>query len=256
MEDKVYSEEHTGSLMRFSARIAEAKEFWLTYEFGLPLEANFQKAVAERWFGNISEDYIHRLLRQFEDRFWCHHPVAMAIQEYFRSGLDHEEFRWYNHLSLLLYDRYYRFAAADYLPDRMKMGLLEISRTGFYRLQLDRMPQGTSITTATKYSRHCLGALTENGLLKGNAKKTIASPTLTAKTLALLLHVLSDLGVPTDSFDGSPFFRSLLKARELLLPIIIDGERRGYWEFHGDRNRIQLHLSDPNLRVWSRKVRS
>lgn len=250
MVSKAYNDEATGALMRFSARVMEAKEFWLSYEIGKGHEANLAQVIQGRWFGNISENYIARLLSQFEQRFWMERPFAPVLQAYFQNSIDHAEFCWFNHLSLLAYDPYYRNASSQYIPNRLDMGLLDISRDAFYKWQMEQMPKETTVSTATKYGRHCLGALMENGLLKGDAKKSITSPAITARTLALLLYTLAELGEGAMSFDGSPLFLSLLKTREMLVPTMMDGERLGYWDFTGDRTRLSLNLKYPSLKSW------
>lgn len=246
----VYSSEHKGSLNKIAARVVEAKEFWLAYDSSLTSEDNAKAVIVARWFGNMPEDYSQRLLRHFEDRFMVRSTAFNAIQNYLQNQLDHSEFLWLNHLYMLMNDPYYRFASANYLDERISMGALEISRDAFYKALSQKLPEGTSIATATKYGRNCLGALMENGLLKGDAKKSIASPPITPRTLALLLYTLAELGEGAMSFDGSPLFLSLLKTRELLLPTMIDGERLGYWEFTGDRTRLSLNLKYPSLRSW------
>ena len=104
--------------------------------------------------------------------------------------------------------------------------------------------------TATKYGRNCLTALTENGLLKGKTNKLLTSPPLAAGTLGLLLYILSELGVGGEAFDGSPLFRSLLKPRELLVPLFLEGERQHWWDFTGDRIRLGCVFRYSGLAEW------
>lgn len=254
MTKSVYNSEHKGSLNKFAARVTEAKEFWLAYNNSNALDANANAAITGRWFGNMPENFSLRLLRHFEDRFLVRSPVFNSIQTYFHNQLDHSEFLWLNHLFMLMHDPYYRFASADYLSERLNMGVVEISRVAFYKAISQKLPKGTSVMTSNKYGRNCLGALMENGLLKGTAKKSITSPSINSRTLALLLHTLADLGEGAMSFDGSPLFHSLLKSREILLPILMDGERLGYWEFTGDRNRLSLNLKYHSLNGWVQRI--
>ena len=90
----------------------------------------------------------------------------------------------------------------------------------------------------------------DNGLLAGTVKKSITSPLLTARCLAYMLYTLSDFGVGVNEFDGSPLHRSFLKLREVFVPLFQEGERLGYWEFTGDRDRLSANLRLEELERW------
>ena len=94
------------------------------------------------------------------------------------------------------------------------------------------MGPGSSI----RYAQNLMTALRDNGLLAGKVNKTIASPLLTTQCLAYMLYALSDFGVGVNEFDGLPLRRSLLKPREIYVPLFQEGERLGYWEFTGEQN--------------------
>ena len=80
--------------------------------------------------------------------------------------------------------------------------------------------------------------------------KNIVSPAISVKTIAFMLYSLSDFGVGANEFDQSPLFLSMLKLRDLLVPLFNEGEQLGYWEFTGDREKIKLNLNQPDLNSW------
>jgi len=251
-----YNQEHTGALNKIAARIPEAREFLFAYDCSKSGADNIRLARAYRWFGNINEDFVSLLASHLQVRFMTANPVFPLVQLHFRYAFVLEEFLWCNHLFMLLADPYYRWAASEYFPLRVQLGMLEVSRDAFYRALRDVMPSDMGISTVFQSGRNCLAALTENGLLKGKIKKLVAGPPLTARSLGLLLYIMGDLGVGGDAFDGSPLFHSLLKSRETLVPLFLEGERRQWWDFTGDRNRLACVFRHAGLSQWMERVGS
>jgi hypothetical protein len=151
---------------------------------------------------------------------------------------------------MLLDDPYYRWATTDFMSDRYQIGFIEIPRSRFDQELKKHLPNTVGAGSVVRYGKNLLTAIRDNGLLEGKVKKAIVSPYLSVKTMAFFLYTLSDFGVGSNEFDMSPLFLSILKPRDLLVPLFHEGERLGYWDFTGDREKIRLNLNHSSLQNW------
>ncbi len=240
---------HSSALNKISGRLPEGREFIASFDIFLPVPDNSRKAYMNRWYGNASERKCNELTRHFNQRYILTPENFESLRQYIlgTSGVD---FPWINHFYMLLDDPYYRWAVADFIPDRYQKGLMEIPRSRFDQELKKQLPDTVGAGSLARYGQNLLTAIRDNGLLEGKGKKTIVSPGLSVKTMAFMLYTLSDLGVGTNEFDMSPLFLSTLKTRDFLVPIFYEGEQLGYWEFTGDRERIKLNLNQPGLNHW------
>lgn len=241
MPSSVYRTKHNGALMKASARLAEAREFIASFDSAISIAENAKRAYQERWYGNASEAVCRELTRFFNERF-NFFPSHLTNLKIFLSSGEGDSFAILNHFYMIITDPYYRWAAADYVPSRLETGLMEIPRRGFEQEARGVLPEILNDKTVGRYCRNILTALRDNGFLAGLNIKTIVSPVLSAKTLGFILYSLSDFGEGFNAFDGSPVFRSLLKQREFLVPLFQEGQRKGWWEFTGDRTRLSGNL--------------
>ncbi len=248
-ESGCYKTRHSSALNKVSARLPEAREFIGAFDTALSVPENARNACIHRWYGNVSEQKCVELTRRFKQRFVVSDDNFESLRRYFIT-VSGDDFPWINHFYMLLDDPYYRWASSEFIAGRHQSGLLEIPRSRFDRELQKRLPETVNAGSAARYAQNILTALRDNGLLEGKAKKTVAAPALAPKTMAFMLYALSDFGVGGNEFDMSPLFPSLLKPRELLVPLFNAGERAGYWEFNGDRERISVNLNFSGLKPW------
>ena len=244
-----YKQRHSSALNKISGRLTEGKEFIFAFDCENSVPINAQKAYTNRWYGNASERKCNELTRHFHHRYVLSNENFHALNSYLTSAGGHD-FPWINHFYMLLNDPYYRWASSEFMEDRYKCGLLEIPRSRFDQELKKRLPETIGDGSLARYGQNLLTAIRDNGLLVGKGKKTMVSPAISVVTLAFMLYTLSDLGGGANDFDGSPLFLSLLKPRDLLVPLFVEGEQLGFWEFTGDRERIRLNLSLANLQSW------
>jgi hypothetical protein len=244
-----YQVRHSSALNKISGRLPEGREFIASFDLSQSVPENAKRAYANRWYGNASERICNELTRHFKQRYAVTPENFESLQLYIQKTFG-EDFSWLNHFYMLLDDPYYRWATADFMPDRYQSGLIEIPRSRFDQELKKQLPDTVGSGSLARYGQNLLTAIRDNGLLDGKVKKTIVSPALSAKTMAFMLYTLSDWGVGSNEFDMSPLFLSLLKSRDLLVPLFNEGERLGYWDFTGDRERIKLNLNQPSLKKW------
>ena len=244
-----YHTRHTSALNKISSRLPEAREFISSFDTSSSVVDNARKAYTQRWYGNVSEQKAKDLTRHFSKRYRLSPEHFKQLQTYL-VHTSAQDFPWITHFHMLLTDPYYRWATADFMPDRYHTGLLEIPRSRFDQELKKQLPDTVGPGSLARYGQNLLTAIRDNGLLEGRNKKTIISPALSARTMAYMLYTLSDLGVGTNEFDSSPLFLSLMKPRDLLIPLFHEGERLGYWDFTGDNKKIQLNLNQPSLEHW------
>jgi len=248
-----YRTSHNGSLMKASARLPEAREFIVGFDSGLSLPENSARALRQRWYGNASGAVCRELTRFFSERFNLGGGHLERLRRFLAADAE-GSFPLLNHFYMVLGDPYYRWAAADYLPERFEAGLTELPRSGFESEARAVLPDALGPKSANRYCRNILTALRDNGYLAGKVNKEIVSPALPVKALGFMLYTLSDCGEGFNGFDGSPLFRALLKPRELLAVLLREGERSGWWEFTGDRERIVGELKLHGLEGFLREV--
>ena len=244
-----YKVRHSSALNKISGRLPEGREFIAAFDISQSVPRNVQRAYMNRWYGNASERKCNELTRHFKHRFVIAPENFESLRRYIQKTSG-EDFSWLNHFYMLLDDPYYRWATAVFMPDRYRSGLIEIPRSRFDQELKKQLPDTVGDGSIARYGQNLLTAIRDNGLLEGRAKKTMVSPALSVKTLAYMLYTLSDCGVGANGFDSSPLFLSLLKTRDLLVPIFSEGERSGYWDFTGDREKIRLNLNQPDLKSW------
>ncbi len=244
-----YKKRHSSALNKISGRLPEGREFIASFDISLSVPENAQRAYMNRWYGNASERRCNELTRHFNQRYILTPEIFESLRLYMQR-ISGEDFPWINHFYMLLDDPYYRWATVDFMPDRYQSGLIEIPRSRFDQELKKQLPDTVSAGSLARYGRNLLTAIRDNGLLEGKRKKIIVSPALSVKTMAFMLYALSDLGVGSNEFDMSPLFLSILKPRDLLVPLFYEGEQSGYWEFTGDRERIKLNLNQPSLNNW------
>lgn len=250
-----YKTRHSSDLNKISGRLGEAREFIHSCDpHALPAE-NAKKAYIQRWYGNAGEEKCRELTRHF------FHRLVLSAEHFQRLRFFLETSGWkglpaLNHFFMLLDDRYYRWASAVFLPERDDRGLRDIPRARFDRELRKQLPDTVGAGSLARYGQNLLTALRDNGLLSGRRTKTIASVQVSPETLAFMLYTLSDLGVGANDFDGSPLFRSLLKGRDALLLIFHEGERRGFWEVTGDRDRLSFVPAYPSLEAWLKEFKA
>lgn len=244
-----YQIRHSSALNKISGRLPEGREFITSFEILSSVSQNAKRAYVDRWYGNASERKCNELTRHFRQRYIITSENFESLRLYIQktSGND---FPWINHFYMLLDDPYYRWATTDFMPDRHQSGLLEIPRSRFDQELKKQLPDTVGAGSLARYGQNLLTAIRDNGLLEGRGKKTIISPALSVKTMAFMLYTLSDCGVGSNEFDMSPLFLSILKPRDLLIPLFNEGERLGYWDFTGDREKIKLNLNQPSLKSW------
>ena len=247
-----YQVRHSSALNKISGRLPERREFISSFDNTYSVMENAQQAYKNGWYGNASEQKCKELTRHFTQRY----VITPAHFKQLRQYILHtsaRDFPWLNHFYMLLDNPYYRWATADFMPDRHQMGLLEIPRSRFDQELKKQLPPTVGPGSLARYGQNLLTAIRDNGLLEGRVKKIIVSPPLSVNTLAFMLYTLSDFGVGANAFDMSPLFFSLLKPREILLPLFYEGARRGYWDFNGDHERLKLTLNHPGLQNWLEK---
>jgi len=249
-----YKTSHSSALNKISGRLREGREFILAFEPSRTVAENALLAFQNRWYGNVSEKKCAELTRHFYARYHLGRDNFAGLRQYLlvTGG---ENFPWINHFYMLLNDIYYRWAASDFLAERYESGLLEIPRATFDRGLKTQLPESVGEGSLTRYAQNLLTALRDNGLLEGVVNKRIISPALNADTLAFMLYSLSQWEAGGQNFDHSPLFFSLLKPREFLVPVFSEGERMGYWDFTGDRERLSFNLSYPSLNDWINRGR-
>ena len=244
-----YRTRHSSALNKISGRLSEGREFIATYDISQSVPENVQNAYMNRWYGNSSERKCNELTRHFNQRFIItpenFESLRLYVQE--KSG---EDFPWINHFYMLLNDPYYRWATVDFMAARYQSGFLDIPRSQFDQQLSKQLPESVGAGSLARYGQNLLTAIRDNGLLQGKMKKTIVSPAISVKTMAFMLYSLSDFGIGCNEFDQSPLFLSMLKLRDLLVPLFLEGEQLGYWEFTGDREKIKLNLNQPDLNSW------
>jgi len=244
-----YSNLHSSALNKISARIPDAREFIFSFNPEKPVSENAQSAFQNRWYGNATEDVCTKLTGHFNQRF-NRMPGQIFLLRRFIHGTDASSFPVINHFYMLLADPYYRWAASEYLVNRFVEHRLAISVDSFAIEVRKHLPSDFVIGTSIRYARNILAALRDNGLLTGKVNKEIASPSISIQSLAYILYALSDWGIGVNEFDGSPVHLSMLKPRELFIPLFQEGERLGYWEFTGDRKRLSANLRMNGLKQW------
>ena len=244
-----YQVRHSSSLNKISGRLPEGREFIASFEITTSVSQNSQNACVNRWYGNASERKCNELTRHFKQRYIISPENFASLQQYIQTASG-EDFPWLNHFYMLLDDPYYRWATAKFFPDRFQSGLIEIPRSRFDQELKKQLPDTVGAGSLARYGQNLLTAIRDNGLLEGRGKKTIISPVLPVKTMGFMLYTLSDCGVGANEFDMSPLFLSILKPRDLLVPIFHEGERLNYWDFTGDRERIKLTLNHSSLKNW------
>jgi hypothetical protein len=242
-----YQVRHSSALNKISGRLSEGREFIASFEIGSSVSQNAQSAYMNRWYGNASERKCNELTRHFRQRYVITPENFESLRLYIQKTSG-EAFPWINHFYMLLDDPYYRWATTDFMPDRYQRGLIEIPRSRFDQELKKQLPGTVGAGSIARYGQNLLTAIRDNGLLEGSGSKTIISPSLSVKTMAFMLYTLSDFGVGSNEFDMSPLFLSLLKPRDLLAPLFSEGERLGYWDFTGDRERIKLNLNHTSLK--------
>jgi len=244
-----YKTRHSSALNKISGRLAEGREFIVSYDESKSVPDNIQNAYMNRWYGNASERKCSELTRHFDQRYVITADNFKSLRLYL-NAVSGEGFPWINHFYMLLNDPYYRWATADYISNRYQSGFLDIPRSQFDQQLSQQLPDTVGTGSLARYGQNLLTAIRDNGLLQGTMKKTIVSPAIPAKTMAFMIYSLSDFGVGCNEFDQSPLFLSMLKLRDLLVPIFNEGEQLGYWEFTGDREKIKLNLKQPSLNSW------
>ena len=249
MPTEVYSTVHTSDLHKVGANLPEAREFILAFDPSLKSEINVEQAFQNRWYGNASMGVCGRTTRHLAKRF-DRAPGYLLLLREFLGKMDPARFPQLNHFHMVLADRYYRWAASEFLATRFAEGRLEVPKTTFDDALATQLPTTISRGGIARYSRNLLTSLRDNGYLEGRTEKEIRSPALDARTLGWFLYALQQLGQASGDFDGSPVFHSLLKPRNLLLTSFVDGERLGWWEFTGDKNRLAVHLKFTGLTSW------
>jgi hypothetical protein len=244
-----YKTRHSSALNKISGRLPEGREFITSFDISSSVKENAEKALVNRWYGNASERKCNELTRHFKQRYIITPENFESLQLYIlkRAG---EDFRWINHFYMLLDDPYYRWATAGFIPDRYQNGLIEIPRSRFDQELKKHLPDTVGAGSLARYGQNLLTAIRDNGLLEGKGKKSITSPALFVKTMGFMIYSLSDFGVGSNEFDMSPLFLSLLKPRDLLVPLFNEGERLNYWDFTGDREKIKLTFNHASLRNW------
>lgn len=244
-----YNQKHTSALNKISGRLTEGREFLLSCNPKMSIVENSKQAYHERWYGNASENRCNELTRHFFQRYYISSNGIDSLRKYvkYTGGRD---FHWINHFFMLMNNKYYRWAVSEFMADRYSSGLLEIPRSRFDQELKKQLPKTVGDGSLVRYGRNLLTAVRDNGLLEGKVKKSIVSPSITVESLSFMLYFLFDCGFGSTEFDDSPLFRSLLKPRELLVPLFLDGERLGYWEFTGDRESLRFNYSFTNLEKW------
>lgn len=244
-----YLTRHTSALNKISGRLTEGREFIASFDTSRSVSENAQSAYMNRWYGNASERNCIELTRHFNQRFIISPENFESLRSYVQE-VSGDDFPWINHLYMLLNDPYYRWATSEYLSERYQTGLLEIPRADFDQQLGKQLPESVGAGSLTRYAQNVLTAIRDNGLLQGTKKKSIVSPSISVKTMGFMLYSLSDLGSGCNEFDQSPLFSSMLKMRDLLVPLFNEGDQLAYWEFTGDREKIKLNLNHPNLKSW------
>ena len=244
-----YNTAHSSALNKISGRLREGREFIMAFDPERSVAENSLSAFQNRWYGNASERKCQELTRHFKDRYYLSQENFGGLRRYITltSG---EGFSWINHFYMLLNDIYYRWATSDFLTDRFNCGLLEIPRSTFDHELKKQVPDSVGEGSLVRYAQNLLTAIRDNGLLEGKVNKRIISPVISTNILAYMLYSLSEWEAGGQSFDNSPLFLSLLKPKDFLVPIFLEGERMGYWDFTGDRERLNFNLNYPNLLEW------
>lgn len=251
--NKCYKTGHYGALMKASARIPEAREFISLYDMSLSVSENAECALNGRWYGNASPSVCRELTRFFYERFVVYHGHLEVLKR-FLFNCEDVSLSVLNHFYMVLRDPYYRWAASQWLPHRLEMGLTDVPRESFEQDARVILSNGLSPKTMTRYCRNILTALRDNCYLSGKSTKSISSPSLNVSSLAFMLFTAKELGEGFNSFDGSPLFYSLLKPRSMLVPLFREGENRGWWEFTGDNSYIKGSFKLKNLEAFLEEV--
>ena len=249
MSEELYRAAHTGDFAKVGARLPEAREFLAAYDPGIGVAANVMRAGSGRWYGSATEDTCRHLTVVFNARFNRLPGQFAALRRLLAAG-DPALLPALNHVCLVLADPYYRWTSAEYLPPRFAQARVDVHREDLERELAGRLPESFTGPTVNRYARNILTALRDNGYLTGGTKKRIASPPLPVAALAFGLYISAGSGDGAQAFDGGPLFLSLLKPRELLVPLFLEGERRRWWEFTGDRQRLGVNLAYRTLESW------
>jgi hypothetical protein len=244
-----YKTSHSSAMNKISGRLREGREFIMAFDPELSPVDNSLQAFQNRWYGNVSERKSKELTSHFQGRYYLSKENFNGLKQYL-SVTGGEKFPWINHFYMLLNDIYYRWASSEFLSERYNYGLLEIPRSKFNQELKKQLPDTVGDGSVVRYAQNLLTALRDNGILEGVVKKQISSPVLNTNTLAYMLYSLSEWEAGGQNFDNSPLYRSLLKPKEFLVPIFLDGERMGYWDFTGDKDRLRFNLNYASLSEW------
>jgi hypothetical protein len=209
-----------------------------------------QKAWDEHWFGFLSEPMFKQVLPAFHQRFGQYTSILKTLKGWLEYELEAHDFRLICHLHIQLTDPLYRWVTGTYMPQRYAEGYDEITTMVTFRQIQENGGESFSPPSLNKLSSCILSAARDNGLLKGKAKKSFDRPLVSVTFLGYLIHVLRLFQFPLSDLPTSPYIQSVVRDSTQLRPLLLEGQRRGWWEFNWGQQLFSITPRFDDLQSW------
>jgi len=253
MKTGIVTNEHM-TMLRIAARMDESRSYIRNYNPGCSQKELKAKAWEEQWFGFIPESIFIRLMPALYNRFGKYPEMISVLQQWMDTGLEGFDFKLICNLHIQLSDPYYRWLSGDYIPDRLKNGLNEItSATTAFDFKR-RFEKNIKSNTLKHLAVNLLDTATDTGLLKGATQKFVQTPPISALFFGYLIFTLGSFGFPMADLIDSPFIKSIVNDKSRLRTLLTDGQHKRYWEYDWDMNLFNLKLLYPTIDDWFKET--
>lgn len=239
-------------IMKVGARLDETRIFLRNVDLLDDLKLQKEKVWNEQWFGFLSEEMTERLVYANYQRFTQFPDLIQVIKNWMNKGLENHDFKLICHFHIQLSDPFYRWATGDYFYERYKDGFDDISSPILTKKLEEQFKNLKTLTTQSynRISRGILSSARDTGILKGKADKSFNTPLVSIEFLGYVIYSLQKFDFPFSELPNSPYIKSILKDESQFKRLLVEGQRKNWWEFNWDQGLFTLYPKFDGIEKW------
>lgn len=248
----ILTKEPSTIIMKVGARLDETRIFIRNIDLIDDLKTQREKTWNEQWFGFLSEEMTERLVYANYQRFIQFPKLIKITKNWLSNGLENHDFKLICHFHIQLSDLFYRWATGEYFYQRYKEGFDDISSSILTKKLEENFKDLKNLTTQSynRISRGILSSARDTGILKGKSNKFFTTPLVSIEFLAYLIYSLKNFNFPISELPNSPYIQSILKDENQFKRLLMEGQRKNWWEFNWDHGLFALYPKFNDIEEW------
>jgi hypothetical protein len=228
---------YTSRILKAGALIADTKTLLAHWDIEASVEENVGRFHRDNIFGKASRSRVEDILAIFRRRYLTEQSVTHALVTLVQGKFPAAALERLLYFHSARADRLLRDAVTEVIVPMRERGLADIGVQDFQRRLTDWVEQGKTVSrwseiTIIRVAQELLATLRDFGVLRGTAKKTIASAFFPVESFAYVAFYLKQHQPSGAKLIELPDWMLFFLQREGVERLLFEAHQRHLLEYH------------------------